>query len=108
MLAVFMVVVLVSACSGESEGTDVPVSDLSPSAVTAEWLDAVVAGDFERIVGLVEPTGLAVVVAVENNLRSTELAALLESGLPDDLRAQYWSDFREDFTAFRSSPHPSA
>ena len=40
------------------------------------------------------------IAGVESNLRSGELAALLESGIPSDLRDEYWSQFRDDFASF--------
>lgn len=69
----------------------------------AAWLDAVAAADVDRIERLVEPVGLAVVAAVENNLRSDELAGLLADGFSPDLAAEYWAGFRDDFGAIRGS-----
>ena len=47
-----------------------------------------------------EPQGLAIIAAVESNLRSEELVALLRDGLTPELRSSYWSEFAADFVSF--------
>jgi hypothetical protein len=71
--------------------------------VVTDWLTAVAATDLPNIDRLVEPTGLAVIAAVENNLRSDELAGLLAQGWSADLQSEYWSGFRNDFGAIRGN-----
>jgi hypothetical protein len=96
---------LVAACSGSTENVDeAVVSDLSPTDIAGEWLEAVVAGRAAEATQLVEPTGLAVIAAVENNLRSGELVGLLDEGLSADLESEYWLRFAEGFAAFSGAP----
>ncbi|MDJ0664107.1 MAG: hypothetical protein QNJ75_06075 [Acidimicrobiia bacterium] len=90
----------VAACSGsEPVATSTP-AQADPAAVAAEWLQAAATGDAAALARLVEPRGLAVIAGVESNLRSDELVALLESGMSDALRSEYWSQFRDDFALF--------
>ena len=102
VLALLVSFVLLAACGGEANGdAEVPNTE-SPAAITSEWLENVAAGDSSAIAALVEPTGLAIVAAVEGGLRSGELAGLLESGIGDSLAAQYWAEFRSSFEAFQA------
>ena len=91
---------LLSGCSGGAE-EETPVSLLTPTETASAWIEALEQGDLAEIESLVEPTGLAVVAAVENNLRSDELAGLLGAGLTSELQAQYWNGFRDGFDVFR-------
>ncbi len=94
---------LLAGCASADEG-ETPTPSLGPAATTQAWLDALVSGEYALMEQLVEPTGLAIIAAVENNLRSDELVGLLESGFTDELRAQYWGGFGDSFTAFRGEP----
>lgn len=94
---------VLSACSGAADTPETGVVGPDPSAVASEWLAAVADADIDRISDLVEPTGLAIVAAVENNLRSDELAGILESGLPPELARDYWDGFRRDFGSIRGT-----
>ncbi len=94
---------LLAACTSADEG-ETPPSSLSPAETTQAWLDALSSGEYALMEQLVEPTGLAIIAAVESNLRSDELAGLLESGFTDELRAQYWSTFADSFALFRGEP----
>ena len=94
---------LLAGCASADEG-EPPAPSLSPVAATQAWLDALASEDYTAMEELVEPTGLAVVAAVENNLRSDELAGLLESGFTDELHTQYWRGFNESLEAFRDEP----
>jgi hypothetical protein len=94
-----MTFVLLAGCGGGANETTVPSNDLEPGEVVTEWLGALSGPDVVDLASLVEPVGLAVVAAVENNLRSDELVGLLRSGLGDELAADYWGSFRDDFEA---------
>ena len=101
MRSFIIVALLAAACS-----TPDPEPVLAPSAETSEaaaaaWLDAVAIADADELGRIVEPTGLAVLIGVENALRSDELVAILDGGLGTDAAAQYWSSFRDDFEAIR-------
>ncbi len=93
--------VVVAGCSGGTTEPTTPPTDLSPSAVVSQWLDAVVAVDVAALADLVEPGGLAVIAGVENSVRSDELVGLLNGGFKGDLAAGYWRTFRDDFAAIR-------
>lgn len=99
-----LVIALLGSCGGESAETTTTANDAAPAQVVSDWVDAVAGPDVSALEPLVEPVGLAVVAAVENNLRSDELAGLLSDGLSDDLATEYWSAFRDDFSAIRSEP----
>lgn len=96
-------VLILSACSGSTDTPETASVGADPVAVVNDWLDAVAEVDIQRITNLVEPTGLAIVAAVENNLRSEELAGMLESGIPPELGTEYWDGFRRDFGSIRGS-----
>ena len=103
ILVLLIVVLALAGCSGPDESNGAVSADASPVDVTGDWVEAVAAGDIADLERLVEPIGLAVVAAVENDLRSDELAGLLVGGMPADLQTQYWITFREDFGAIRGS-----
>lgn len=103
VLALSVSFVLLAACGGDVDEDAVVPNIESPVAITSQWLESVAAGDQSAIAGLVEPTGLAVVAAVEGDLRSDELVGLLESGIGESLAAQYWADFRDSFEAFQEA-----
>jgi len=96
---------MVAACSGGGEvDTTVAVTATDPVAAVRQWIDALAAARYVEALALVEPAGLAVVVAVENSLDPDQLATLLADGIPTDLAASYWSSFIESFAAFRKLP----
>lgn len=101
LLPTILAVLLVACSGGAAEETETTASSANPTDVVADWLDAVAAGDVESLETLMEPTGLAVVAAVENNLRSDELVGLLREGFDRDLANEYWAAFREDFAAIQ-------
>jgi len=94
------IVLVMTACSGSEPMETSPVVRSDPAAVAADWLQAVAEVDGPALTQLVEPGGLAVIAGVETNLRSAELVSLLQSGMSDDLLAEYWLQFRDDFTVF--------
>lgn len=102
-LSTMMLAVVLAACNGGTT-TETTTAPAQPTDVVADWLEAVVAGDAESLATLVEPTGLAVVAAVENNLRSEELVGLLNGGFEPDLAADYWAKFKDDFALIQGEP----
>jgi len=96
-----LLIALLGACGGGEAETVTTVGDLGPAEVVSAWLDAVAGQDVAAIESLVEPVGLAVVAAVENNLRSDELAGLLDGGMGEELATEYWSSFRDGFDAIQ-------
>lgn len=92
-----------AGCSAAPGDDSAPPSASDPVQVTSEWLSAVSTGDATRLASLVEPRGLAVVAAVENNLRSDELVGLLESGTTAEPYDGYWAQFASAFAVFSGS-----
>jgi hypothetical protein len=90
---------LASACSGEAAD---PMA--VPPQVVANWFDAVEAGDIEAAGASVVAGSLAVVLAVENDLTSEQLAVLAADGVPADAASAYWASFRDGFSAFAGRP----
>jgi hypothetical protein len=95
-------ILLLGACdSGEPTEASLLESP-DPAAVVEQWFEAVANVDGEGLgSGLVEPIGLAVVAGVENRVRSSELVALVESGVEGQLADGYWRSFRDNFEVFR-------
>jgi hypothetical protein len=100
-LALIVLVVFLAACGGGEAETTTTSSDVGPVEVAAAWLDAMNGSDATAIEPLVEPVGLAIIAAVENNLRSDELVGLLESGMSPDLATRYWATFHDAFGAIQ-------
>ena len=102
MLRVLVIAVaLVAGCGGNGGEVQTTEIGADPVEVVSRWLVAVSDGDTVALETLVAPVGLAVVAAVENNLRSEELAGLIVSGVTGELAADYWEAFRNDFAAIR-------
>ena len=100
ILVTIAALAVLTGCSGETTSTEAPLDTADPAAVAGDWLDAVARGDGETATLYVEQDGLAIFAAVESNLRSEELVALLRDGMEPALETQYWSDFATDFSAF--------
>ena len=93
-------VLLVAACSGDSNAPESTQPEATPVEVVEQWLESMSEGDFATAELLVEPVGVAVIAAVESNLRSDELVGLLQEGFSADLRDDYWDGFRSGFETF--------
>lgn len=89
----------VAGCS-TAEPAPPPVT-AAPATVVDYWLTAVAGSDVEALEELVEPIGLVVLAGAENQVRSDEMAALLDVGLRGDLSRGYWQSFRDDVIAIR-------
>lgn len=101
----FLVLIAVLAAAGCSSAEPAPtVVTAAPAVIVADVLDAIAVVDNQALEESVEPVGLAVLAGVENQLRSDEMAVLVETGLQGDLLTSYWSSFRDDFEAFRGVP----
>ena len=100
LVGLILSVLLVAGCSGDADVTESTQPEMRPVEVTEQWFEAMSTGDFATAGILVEPVGVAIIAAVESNLRSDELVGLLQDGFPDDLRDSYWSGFRSDFETF--------
>jgi len=97
---VLLSVLLVAGCSGDSSVPESTQPEATPVEIVDQWLEAMSVGDFASAESFVEPVGVAVIAAVESNLRSDELVGLLEGGFPADLRDDYWNGFRSGFETF--------
>lgn len=95
--------ILVSSCGDEPAVTTSLVEANFPSAAVRVWLDAVGTGDRDEIHRVVEPSGEAVIVALENGFDADQLATAATAGLPPDLARQYWASFRSTFEEFRAA-----
>ncbi len=102
-LALIVLVAFLAACGGGEAETTTTVSEAGPAEVAAAWLHAMNGSDATAIDSLVEPVGLAIIAAVENNLRSDELVGLLESGMSPDLATRYWAAFYDGFGAIQGA-----
>ena len=95
-------VLLLVACDGGEPAEPTPLQAPEPEAVVEQWLEAVAEVNVEPLERLlVEPVGFAVLAGVENQVRSSELSALLETGVAGQLTEGYWRSFRDDFEVFR-------
>ncbi len=104
MRIVLLVVVLLAAaaCGNEPAATTTAPPEF-PSVAVARWLDALGQDDYTGAATHVEPTGAAIVLAVENALSDDEFAELLESGWTETLATSFWSSFSQDFALFAGS-----
>lgn len=101
----FLLIALVLVAGGCDSGASpetTSAEQLDPAAVVEQWLESVDAGDVARLETLVEPVGLAVMAGAENQVRSSEMASLIEGGVTGQLAQGYWRSFRDDFEAFRN------
>lgn len=92
-------VLVVAACGDGAEDT-IAV----PSEVVAEWFEAVESGDAEKSADLVVDDSLALVLGVENQLSSEELATIVSDGVPPSVSSAYWNSFRDGFSSFAGRP----
>ena len=95
-------VVAVSACGTGSP--TVSTFERIPTAVAFDWLNAVSAAEGDSIAAVVEPHGLVIVAAAENNYSMEQTASLLQSGFTEGLAANYWQSVREEFSGFAGVP----
>ena len=95
-------ILLLAACSDGEPLETVPVEQPDPAEVVEQWLQAIDEVDVAALETLVEPVGLAVVAGVENQVRSDEMAGLIETGVTGGLARGYWQSFRDSFEAFRN------
>lgn len=95
---------LVAACGSDGGEEPQESTPAFPSVAVDEWLDALVDGDTAGASASVEPVGVAIVLALENDLGDDQMAELLESGLSPQLEASFWSSFAADFTVFAGGP----
>lgn len=100
------VTTLLMACSTDSGVSPTRPFEprVFPATVVDEWLDALEAGDLTAVAALTEPIPLVLLAAVENDYTVAQTAALVAGGLPEDLFAQYWTSFRDNFEDFRGLP----
>jgi hypothetical protein len=95
-------ILVVGGCDSGASPETTSSGQTDPGGVVEQWLEAVDAGDVAHLETLVEPVGLAVIAGAENQVRSAEMASLIESGVTGQLARGYWQSFRDDFEAFRN------
>ena len=109
LVGIVVAVAVIAACGTTDEPetpttTTAPVVDGGPQEVVGGWIRAVIASDTVALSELVEPSGLVILAAVENGFTEEETRALLESGIPEELVADYWATFRSGFVDFAGVP----
>jgi hypothetical protein len=103
MFAVVSLLAVSLVACGEDAGatstTRLPAADI----VVRQWTEAVAGGDAGTLRRLVAPESLAFVIGVESRLGPSEITALVDEGLSDELIASYWRSFAESFAAIDQS-----
>lgn len=88
------------ACSGSDE----PSGHSTPERAVVAWFDAIDAGDSQAATDAVHDEGLALILAIENDLDLGTTASYLDNGIPAAVRNAYWASFAEGFSTFASRP----
>ncbi len=94
-------ILLLAACGDGEPPETIPLDQPEPAEVVELWLQAVDDLDVSALEAVVEPVGLAVLAGAENQIRSDEMAGLIETGVTGGLAQGYWQSFRDDFEAIR-------
>ena len=100
-LLLLILSVAAAACSSAS---DEPVGEENPERAVVAWFDAIDSGDTTSASSSVNEESLALILAIENDLDVELLAEYLDSGVPIDVQAPYWSSFSDGFSEFSSRP----
>jgi hypothetical protein len=79
-VALVAVVVLLSACSDE-EPEERALS--TPTGVVGDWLSALERVDLDALIAATDPTDVALVAGAENGFDVGQMAAVVDSGLPE-------------------------
>ncbi len=93
--------IVASACSDSSAD---PAGHDSPERAVVAWFEAIDAGNPDAASDAVHNGSLTLILAIENDLDEATTADYLDTGVPIEVQAVYWSSFREGFSQFASRP----
>lgn len=96
------VAVVAAGCGTGDADEDTPHS--TPEGAVVSWFDAVDSGDVVTASESIHPESLALILAIENDISTAELADYLSHGVPLELQESYWASFGQGFTDFASKP----
>ena len=101
LLGVALIAVVSASCTSTPE----PDEALStPEGAVVSWFEAIDSGDAEAASQAIHPESLALILAIENDISTEQLADHLSAGVPLDLQSSYWRSFSRGFTDFASKP----
>lgn len=100
LLAVLACALLLVACGGSDDGA----GHETPERAVVAWFAAIDAVDAAAASGSVDDEGLALILAIENDIDSETLAGYLQDGVPIGVQDTYWASFAEGFSAFAARP----
>ena len=101
MLLLLVLAVVAAACSSapsESVGLE------NPERAVVAWFSAVDGGDAIAASSAINSESLALILGIENDLDPEVVADYLDTGVPLDIQAAYWSSFAAGFSEFSSRP----
>jgi hypothetical protein len=100
-LLLLILAVVAAACSSSPAET---AGHENPERAVVVWFDAVDAGDAITASDSINAESLALILGIENDLDPEVVARYLDTGVPLDIQAAYWSSFSAGFTEFSSRP----
>jgi hypothetical protein len=93
--------IVAPACSGPSAD---PAGHDSPERAVVAWFEAIDAGNPDAASDAVHNGSLTLILAIENDLDEATTADYLDTGVPIEVQAAYWSSFADGFSQFASRP----
>jgi hypothetical protein len=100
-LLLLILAVVAAACSSSPSET---AGHENPERAVVVWFDAVDAGDAITASDSINAESLALILGIENDLDPEVVARYLDTGVPLDIQAAYWSSFSAGFAEFSSRP----
>jgi hypothetical protein len=98
-------VVLIAVVSASCSSTPEPDEALStPEGAVVTWFEAIDSGDAEAASYAIHPESLALILAIENDISTEQLADHLSAGVPLEIQSSYWRSFSLGFTDFAAKP----
>jgi len=101
VLPLLVLAVVAAACSSASPE---PPGHENPEAAVVAWFKAVDGGDAVTASSAIHAESLALILGIENDLETDVVAEYLDTGVPLQVQASYWSSFSSGFTEFSSRP----
>lgn len=98
---VVVLAIIAPACSGS--GGD-PDGHDSPERAVVAWFEAIDAENPVAASAAVHNGSLTLILAIENDLDEATTADYLDTGVPTEVQAAYWSSFADGFSQFASRP----
>ncbi len=94
-LTLLAMALLATACGTDAATEEsAAAAPTEPDALVAALFDRLAAGEFEATASMVDESQLAILTAIEG-ASPTEVAGMLERGLPAQVRADFWEGFVE-------------